>query len=122
MGNNIIKRVMKLEKEQNLLVTPMAVVFQWPGETPEVAWQRHLELRPKDEFAFYRAYIKVKGSRKKGEARFYGYPVTYEYPEQEGLNFEYHEIRKGFMDLMVRTRELMKAGDTKALQVFKTFG
>jgi hypothetical protein len=122
MGNNRLKRLMKLEKEENLLTNPVAVVFQWPGETPEVAWHRHLELRPKDEFAFYRAYIQVQGSREKGEAKFYGYPIAYEYQEHEGLNFEYHEIRAGYLALMGRCRELLKAGDPKALQVFKTFG
>jgi len=116
MGNERVKgRLMKLEKAENLLFTPLAVVFQWPGETQEAAWRRHLELRPKDELAPYRAYIQIpKGKRQKDEARLYGYPVVYEYPEAQGINFEDDELRRDFMDLLLKARRKERAGDPAA--------
>jgi len=116
MGNsNQERRIMRIEKGENLLRTPLAVVFQWPGETQEAAWRRHLELKPKDELSPYRAYIQVPtGSRGKGEARLYGYPIAYEYPEAESINFEDDELRRDFDDLMLKARRKAQAGDVAA--------
>jgi len=106
---------MKIEKQENLLCTPLAVVFQWPGETQEAAWRRHLELRPKDELAPYRAYIQVpRGSRGKDEARLYGYSIVYEYPEAQSIDFEDDELRRDFMDLLLKARRKERAGDPAA--------
>jgi hypothetical protein len=114
-NNNQERRIMKLEKAENLLRTPLAVVFQWPGETQEAAWRRHLELRPKDELAPYRAYIQFpKGKREKEEPRLYGYRVVYEYPEEQSINFEDDELRRDFMNLLLKARRRERAGDLAA--------
>ena len=116
-------RILKIEKAENLILNPVAVVFQWPGETQDFAWERHLELKPKDEFSSFRAYIHVPGKREKSEARLYKNPITFVYPEAESFNFEYHEIRKGYLALLQISRELAKQGDPVAVDfVAKTVG
>lgn len=124
MGNDRLKnRILKIEKDQNLLLNPVAVVFQWSGETQDFAWDRHLELRPKDELSPFRAYIHVPGKREKSEWRVYGYSIVFAYPESESFNFEYHEIRKGYLALLQRSRELAKQGDPVAVEfVARTLG
>jgi hypothetical protein len=115
MGNDRLKkRLLKIEQDANLLLNPVAVVFQWPGETQEDAWVRHLELRPRDEFSPIRAFINVPGRREKSDARLYGYPIAFAYSEEERFNFEYHEIREGLLDLLKRSRELARQGDPVA--------
>lgn len=109
MGTDRIKgRIIKIETQGNLPVDPVAVCFMWPGETRETAWRRHLELFPQGELSPYRAFMQVGSSRQKQEARFYGYPISYERPENEPLDFQYPEIRKGYLELRARARELAR--------------
>jgi hypothetical protein len=101
-------RLKKIERQGNLPVDPVAVCFIWPGETKEAAWRRHLELFPQAELSPYRAFIQVGGIREKQEARFYSYPISYECPEDEPLEFTDPEIAKGYLQLKARANELAR--------------